>query len=114
MKSSLAVRSSGARLTEYMTVFMGGGTPVVVLIEGPEATFNRVAMAQFLDGLQAGKAPFEGRAEPPPGIPNPHGSMPKPPPGVPNPHGTMPAPSPPPGGGPRPPLPSGHPRLPGR
>jgi hypothetical protein len=78
IKSSLAVKSNGVRLTEYMTVFKRDTGPVVVLMTGPEGSFSQSAMEQFLARVEAPASPLGGAKAPaeakaplarPPGVP---------------------------------------------
>ncbi|MBM3461016.1 MAG: hypothetical protein FJX76_02840 [Armatimonadetes bacterium] len=58
MKSTVVLKSNGSRMTEYMSIFVRDKAPTVLLILGPEASFNQAAMQQFLDGLEAPAAPM--------------------------------------------------------
>ncbi|MCA9791446.1 MAG: hypothetical protein KC910_06610 [Candidatus Eremiobacteraeota bacterium] len=60
---TLVLKSSGQRLREDMTVVKAGGRAVVILITGPEETFNEGLRDRFLTGCQAD--PMAGEPTPP-------------------------------------------------
>jgi len=89
LESHLVLKSNGAKLRENLTILLVEKKPVVILVLGPEATFNTAARDEFLKAL---KAP-DGPAHPSlPGLPIGHPRLPHPPgtdtPRLPHPHGT--------------------------
>jgi hypothetical protein len=91
LESRLSLKSNGAKLRENLTILMPDQKPVVVLIVGPENSFNTSTRDEFLSALQAPQG-------------TPHPDLPK----LPHGHPTVPRPA-----HPMPPGPRGPARLPG-
>lgn len=88
MSGRAALKASGKRVQEFVTILSPGSNTVVVLVTGPDGSFDRATMDRFLAGLQgsfgdgapslpgagAPALPSDGDAQPP---------LPGPPPGGP-------------------------------
>lgn len=85
LESSLSMRSNGKKMRQESTIFPIDKKPVVVLIMGPQQTFNLAARDQFLATLTAPDAPhphlpkIPQRGEPPKLPAMPVARLPKPP-----------------------------------